>query len=309
MREYNISYKNMILQCETDDAYTDYDFHKDLYIIYYNDIDVTKTKSNRYRWNIAHELGHIVLDHNLNSENTKLFRNKLDDYEYTILEKEADSFASYILAPYLPLFFLGIRTTIDMKNMCKISSPAAKYRFSEYVKWLKSTKNINPKNNLFEYSLWELFFQTVKCKRCNQIFIGKKEYKYCKICGNPQIFFYWRNEKMTYSKIELNENQKPLECPRCKNEHLPSDGEYCQICGGHIYNNCTNVNSGYNNCEHGERLDGDARYCPYCGSPTTYYLDKLLKDYKEEFEQPSNNHILTTKKVTNEDDNNDDYPF
>jgi Zn-dependent peptidase ImmA (M78 family) len=96
MREYNISYKNMILQCETDDAYTDYDFHKDLYIIYYNDIDVTKTKSNRYRWNIAHELGHIVLDHNLNSENTKLFRNKLDDYEYTILEKEADSFASYL---------------------------------------------------------------------------------------------------------------------------------------------------------------------------------------------------------------------
>lgn len=267
----------------------------------------------RWRFTIAHELGHILLGH-LNDERLQIERGGIDTGLYQELENEADVFAGNFLAPPVLINeklrqynFPYPYSTIS--NTFQISTTSVQYyRYKDYQIWLSKRSLTNSEIIILKIHKREMHI--THCLECNAEMYYCKS-KFCVVCGSKKIgrFKWSKNKTMTYSKIELNENQKPLECPRCKNEHLPSDGEYCQICGGHIYNNCTNVNSGYNNCEHGERLDGDARYCPYCGSPTTYYLDKLLKDYKEEFEQPSNNHILTTKKVTNEDDNNDDYPF
>ncbi len=100
---------------------------------------------------------------------------------------------------------------------------------------------------------------------------------------------------MIYSKIELDTENKPIRCPKCYNEHLPSEGEFCQICGVCIYNNCIGDQNGYDNpCGEGRHLSGDARYCPYCGSETTYLKSGLLKSYTEEL---------------NASDEDDDYPF
>ncbi len=286
MKYFNLTYKEMVKQCKTEDAYTDYDANNDLYVIYYNDISSSKVRSNRYRWNIAHELGHVLLLHHTKFEHTKLYRNDLSKSEYNALENEADLFASYILAPYLPLYFLGISSKLSLQRTCKISSPAAYNRYNGYLLWRRKSDNTNPKNNKFEYALWELFFGVVRCNNCESIYRGKKGFLYCKICGEKQLFFSWKGDKMIYSKIEMDDNNKPLLCPRCYNEQLPNIGGFCQICGLSFYNNCSRYSpEDYYSCNNGYHLDGDARYCPYCGSETTYMQQGILKPYTEDYQE------------------------
>ena len=90
MKKENLSYDAMIDFTGTKDACTDYYAMVNFYIIYYNDIDRNITTSNRYRWNIAHELGHIMLNHHITHKKTRIFRNELSNSEYNELEEEAD---------------------------------------------------------------------------------------------------------------------------------------------------------------------------------------------------------------------------
>ena len=87
---------------------------------------------------------------------------------------------------------------------------------------------------------------------------------------------------MIYSKIDMDENNKPKICPVCDNEQYIENGEYCQICGTPIYNNCLDYTNPDYPCEKGFHLSGDARFCPYCGERTTFATKGLLKPYTEE---------------------------
>lgn len=129
----------MITFVESKDACTDFYANKNLYYIYYNDVDASVTTSNRYRWNIAHELGHILLKHHVNNQKTRIFRSSLTDTEYNELEAEADYFAQLILVPHAVLIGFKVDTYRTIRYMCKISDPAAKRRFYEYSIW----KNIS----------------------------------------------------------------------------------------------------------------------------------------------------------------------
>ncbi len=42
-------------------------------VFYYNDIEPNIVNSNRVRWNLAHELGHIILGHHAFCKSDKLF--------------------------------------------------------------------------------------------------------------------------------------------------------------------------------------------------------------------------------------------
>ena len=57
MQKMKLTYGEMINYANTKDAFTDYYYKEDMYIIYYNDLDDGFNKCYRYRWNIAHELG------------------------------------------------------------------------------------------------------------------------------------------------------------------------------------------------------------------------------------------------------------
>ena len=96
MRLFDISYERMRMFAQTKDAFTDYYANEECYLIYYNDIDINIVTSNRYRWNIAHELGHVLLEHHKRNNNTRIFRCALSDKEYNYLEEEADYFAQWL---------------------------------------------------------------------------------------------------------------------------------------------------------------------------------------------------------------------
>ena len=70
---------------------------------------------------------------------------------------------------------------------------------------------------------------------------------------------------MQYPGIDLDAYGRTKVCPVCGSDELLA-GQYCHICGTLVVNACTG------NCERSRKtaLPGNARYCPYCGSQTTF---------------------------------------
>jgi len=98
--------------------------------IYYNK---SINNINRCRFTIAHELGHIMLNHN-----------KKTNKSYKELEKEANMFAIRILSPICILHEINISSPDELSNVCKISNSASYFRY-------KKMKKARVKN-LFYYS-------------------------------------------------------------------------------------------------------------------------------------------------------------
>ncbi|MFR4440006.1 MAG: double zinc ribbon domain-containing protein [Hungatella sp.] len=280
MSKMNISYNKMMQFAGTKDACTDYYTHDDLYIIYYNDIDKNITLSNRYRWNIAHELGHIMLNHHKAHKKTRIFRNELSTSEYKELENEADYFAQLILVPHVVLYAFKITTARQIRDFCKISGPASYNRFRDYKQWIR---HING-NDIYDKPLFHYYYNFIykkQCLTCGAHLIQQKG-KYCPICGNKTL--QWGDGKMIYKiQYKLNENSRLCQCSVCENENISNVATYCQICGAPVQNKCTSC---------GKLASADARYCIYCSSKTTFN-SKLLQDWRSELDE------ITSEKNAN----------
>lgn len=80
-----------------------FDAKAQIYYIYYND---TMCKE-RCRWNIIHELAHLILGHCQKAQKVSTLGLMLSDDDCATLEKEANYFTSYCLAPYPLIMFLA----------------------------------------------------------------------------------------------------------------------------------------------------------------------------------------------------------
>ena len=265
----NMTYEEVKSYCGTNDSCADYYAYADKYIIYYNDVEKNKLiLSNRYRWNIAHELGHILLGHHKKYMKTRIFRSSLSVQEYSYLESEADYFAQLILVPHVVLYTFKVKSDTQIKHLCKISGPASERRFREYSKWQTDIDGNDPYDKpLFKFYYTYLFKK--KCKNCDSKLIQRYG-KYCPICGHKTL--EWGEGTMIYKKLDTYENGKLKECPTCKNEETNIDGSFCQICGEKLINHCSNYN-----CENDTPLPSNARYCPICGNESAFYQRGILK--------------------------------
>ena len=88
----------------------------------------------RTRFTIAHELGHILLGHELAPDKSGHFRTASDRREPA--ETQADEFAARLLAPACVLWALECYEPEDIIRVCDISKEAAQYR-SERMKVLR----------------------------------------------------------------------------------------------------------------------------------------------------------------------------
>lgn len=126
-----------------------------------------------------------------------------------------------------------------------------------------------------------------QCPICGYTHLRYNHYYYCHICGNELKY----NDKkegvkiMKYSEIE-GVNGRLTKCLVCENEILVENADYCHICGSPIKNECacSDYNGNDLQCEESKinKLPLNARYCPYCGSATTFYIKNLLKDWEYE---------------------------
>lgn len=79
----------------------------------------------RIRYTIAHELGHILLGHELEA-GFKHYRKIREGKPIT--ETQADEFAERVLAPACVLWALGVSSAEDIAALCGISQKAARIR-------------------------------------------------------------------------------------------------------------------------------------------------------------------------------------
>lgn len=138
------------------------------------------------------------------------------------------------------------------------------------------------------------------------------ENTYCAFCGKTNLikssvetytnYYVTKGKAMNYSKIETNESGTPLECPKCQNTVLDDNFNYCPICSTYVHNVCLggdnnryfddegeykkSINERYeSNQQCAGYLDGSYRFCPDCGSETSFYEQKLLISWNEEQKQ------------------------
>lgn len=92
---------------------------KQWYIIYDNTLPI-----GRIRFTIAHELGHIFLNHPLNIG----FYTRTTAHQIPRVENEANIFASRFLAPACVIWGINAYNAAEIAQVCEISQQAAKIR-------------------------------------------------------------------------------------------------------------------------------------------------------------------------------------
>lgn len=309
MNKYHLTELEVIEHFGSDEGCTIYSLKKDRYLIFYNDLDIYYKKPTRRRWTLAHELGHVLLCHHKASNKTKIFRNSLTDDEYRWMEAEANRFASLLLANPIILYKLDIKNHTDIINICKLSEEASLYRYKDYLKW-RNHKHLNTSDKKI-LLLFHDFIHKKVCLNCNYSFISDIA-KYCPICGRNLI----RGDgNMIYSGYKLDDKGKAIVCPKCGNEQMAIDGVYCRVCGIYLINKCTNDNGICEENEFGNWIqvkpqcgmiaNGNARFCEYCGEPTTFYKQGLLNDWQNSAEYLNEK---TIEQIASDIDDND-IPF
>lgn len=173
------------------------------------------------------------------------------------------------------------------------------------------------------------------CRNCLSTL--NDEYAFCPICGEKisgKNFFgrnayqNWGAGYMNYNGIEVDEKSKALMCPNCGNEQIIPDGDYCKVCGTYLINKCDDTdyqdNDGDMVTQPGcnKLVDGNARYCPYCGNHTTFFNKGFLNEWDEPQDAKGVDEVAATsadadsKDDVNGDvgdfveiDSDDDLPF
>lgn len=290
---------------------------KGKYFIAYNDT----LPEGLIRFTLAHELGHFFLNHLEDFEETELMYNSLVPYsnEHECLEREANCFARNFLSPsniaklvgdeiysMQTIFGLTYRAstvrlnslTLDNKNASEIT----RFNMSNKDKVLSYLSKIN-----YKYS------NLHRCDNCNGEF-SVENAKHCVFCGNTDlwkitlasipVFREFGGIKVEYTRIETNESGTPVKCPKCEYEYLEDDFNYCPICAIYLHNVCLGPdwnktvetydgdmdltikerNEHNSSCK--GNLDGAFRYCPECGSETSYGYQQILTNWKKEANTP-----------------------
>lgn len=83
--------------------------------------------------------------------------------------------------------------------------------------------------------------------------------------------------------VQVDENMRVVECPRCENEVFSTNAGHCKICGISLYNVCEGEpefdSNGYQIDTIYHHNPGDARFCESCGRPTTFNKTAILKPW------------------------------
>lgn len=265
-----------VCECLGTDGYSIYNGNN--YTIAYNN---TIQSYGRINFTLAHEIGHIILNHHKDFNVTSVLEDNFTKEEYKILENEANCFARNILAPaplVQELGFLGMLFKIP--KFFAITPTAATTRISllKHDLYYLNDKQISNFNSKYKRSKC--------CNNCSTDYLDL-DTKYCPICGNNKLL-----KGDIFSMKEYKGKNIENECPRCENFDIHDNDIFCKICGLELKNSCSSCAA---------HADTNARYCTKCGAETIYFRENLLDDW-----QITTDVVEKTPELVTSDD---DLPF
>lgn len=273
-----LSYAEVIHLMDSDLGACAYNPKTSQYVIYYND-----TLSEAWcRFTIAHELGHIFLEHHLIAGTGVLSRTFVAKAQYKEYENEANAFARNLLSP-APLAKLIIknRQFSDVANVEKaffITSKAAETRIAFLKRDLRYCTPEMSKH-ILQIQIMEYL---PSCKDCGYALPEIAEF--CPSCGgtNRKRQFYF---KQLPEPIRTDPLHSVLKCPHCGNIELGLGAKFCRICGKPAINACGGHRWG--------RFAGQrhynphyARFCLICGAKTVFQTYQVLREDIEYMHTP-----------------------
>ncbi len=247
---------------------------KGKYVIIYDDSVFSR---GRIIWTIAHELGHIILKHLTQFEQTEIHKG-LTDAENEVLEKEANAFASEFLAPAEILLSCNCVTKNKIIKLCGLSDEAAEYK-EEYLKNYKPDEAFQNTNQQIYQQFYNFihnkeFFHAIHyrvCPVCKNYHFSPKE-KLCRICGR-KISARTAIKGIIYNDGPEMKIKKAILCPKCSEPQKQKLNTTCNACGTTLVNKCTNISCNKTHM-------GTTRYCFLCGAPTSFYTEGVLPDWE-----------------------------
>lgn len=240
-------------------------WHKGSYAIVYDE----NAYRRRIPYTIAHEIGHIVLKHLEDFEQTRLSRGGLTDAEYWVLEREAELFAAELLMPLPILRALGAVDQDEIMKVCNVSRRTAGIRSKELTRRFRMDDLKD--DPWMQAQFGEYLAPVVICMSPDDLPITST------IARNSGVVTV--DQKRLF--VPTDEKGRFLQCPRCGNTDFSLGADYCKLCGLYLYNNCTDYEDNRFRGQCGARNPGDARFCETCGSETVLTHLGLLMTWEE----------------------------
>ena len=128
---------------------------------------------DRIIFSLAHELGHIVLEH---------------PYKADYYEKEANCFASYVLAPSMVIHYCHCESAWDVHRHFRLSDEAAHNAFAAYRRWYRRAAH---KMYPVDWAMYSYFYKSeskkficaeTECFYCGRTFYNRPGDCICPIC-------------------------------------------------------------------------------------------------------------------------------
>lgn len=130
----------------------------------------------RIRFSLMHELGHHVLEHTGASDQN---------------EKEANAFASHVLAPRMAIHYSRCKDFNDVAKLFNMSFEAADNAFMDYRRWRRnvamykmSATDKEMYAHFYDESQKCFVWSKQKCCFCGRVLYNSME-SHCKICSLP----------------------------------------------------------------------------------------------------------------------------
>lgn len=131
----------------------------------------------RVNFSLAHELGHIILNHAENRTSTE--------------EIEANYFASHILSPRMAIHYAKCKNLNDVSKKFNMTFEAADYAFQDYRRWHRYTTY--HKMNEYDKTLYKHFYS----EEIKGFVYSIKE---CSLCGKKLINY---NDESCYTHTNI----------------------------------------------------------------------------------------------------------
>lgn len=231
-----------------------------------------ETKGDRVPFTIAHEIGHIRLNHHMNNGITpRYLNNKANDP----IEKAADDFAGELLRSPFLIYLFKSPTVPNIKKHCGISEYAAQVGLNKLKSLKHNIATIYKDIVKFYHIQFYNYLYMAHCDNCHYEFIHPSA-KYCPLCGNNKLDFGKDKKPMIYTGIRITQ------CSICANEEIDINAVFCKICGGYILNKCSDSNCNL-------AATSNARFCFKCGKPTAFKQNNYFENWETEKQRKESN--------------------
>ena len=237
------------------------------YLVYYNDIH----SKEWCRFTIAHEIGHIFLEH-LQKAGSNIFNAvSIPEEDYKAYEKEANVFARNLLSPAPLAEYIVDDDARDHENWDDLQSAFWITERAAQIRLYYISRDLKDYDSEMYAIAGNIKMQYKRhCQVCKNTV--PKGAKFCISCGSS-VLEKSNNFKMLPPNVKHSERGLFFHCIQCGNEEMNSSSWFCRICGAPVVNLCYGIKDPKINKRHIN--PSNALFCGACGNRTVFNKYKV----------------------------------